>query len=147
MEVSKRQNIIFQASDSEDSKRKQSFLCQWFAWHFSDVAKEILKGWGNFLKFNLNYFSIPLLFKTLFSYWRRYRWSYGRGFNIARYLEAFFSNLISRILGAIIRSFLIIIGLIVEIFLFLTGLIIFLAWLLLPFLLIGGIFYGFKLLI
>ena len=73
----------------------QNIFIQYFLWYFHDVPKEILKGWRNFLVFNFNYFSIPLLLKTFFSHWRQYKWSYGRGFDIARYLEAFFSNLIS----------------------------------------------------
>jgi hypothetical protein len=30
-------------------------------WHFFDASRNILLAWKNFLKFNLNYFSIPLL--------------------------------------------------------------------------------------
>jgi len=83
-------------------------LIQYLSWHFFDVPKDILRGWKNFLKFGLNYFSISLLFKTLFSHWRKYRWFYPKGFDIGKYIEVFFSNLISRILGAILRIFLII---------------------------------------
>lgn len=130
IEISQRQNIIF----------------AWLSWQFYDVPKFILKVWKNFLLFNLNYFSVPLLIKTFFSHWRQYKWSYGRGFDIGRYFEAFASNLISRILGAIVRSILIFIGILIEIFIFFTGIIIFLGWLFLPILLIFGIYYGFRIL-
>ena len=89
---------------------QQNILISYLIWYFFDVPREILRGWKNFLFFNLNYFSIPILLKTFFSHWRQYKWSYGRGFDISRYLEAFFSNLISRILGAIMRAILIFIG-------------------------------------
>jgi len=102
--------------------------------------------WKNFLRFNLNYFSISLLLKTLFSHWRKYQWSYGRGFDIKRYAEVFFSNLISRVIGAIIRFFLILIGVVAEIIIVLAGIIVFLGWLLLPVLLLAGLWFGFKLL-
>lgn len=120
---------------------------QYLIWHYFDVPREILGVWRNFLKFNLNYFSIPLLAKTLFAHWRRYRWSYGRGFDIGRYIIVFFSNLISRIMGAIMRIFLIIVGVFFEVLIFFIGLLIFLGWLFLPAVLILGLIFGFKLLL
>lgn len=95
---------------------KAGIFWQWISWQFFDVPKNILKAWKNYLKFYWNYFSILLLIKTFFSPWHRYKWSYGKGFDIGKYFEAFVSNLISRILGAILRFFLIIIGLLFEIF-------------------------------
>lgn len=129
---------------AEEITLKQNILFQWLSWHFFEASRGILKAWRNFLKFNLNYFSIPLLLKTLFSPWRRYRISYGKGFDIGRYFEAFFSNLIFRILGAIMRIFLIIIGLILEIFIILAGATVFIGWIVLPCLLILGLIFGFK---
>jgi len=117
---------------------------QYLIWQFFDVPREIIKAWKNFLLFYLNYFSIPLLIKTFFSHWRRYQWSYGRGFEIGRYLEVFFSNLISRVLGAVVRSFLIFFGLIVEIFIVLAGFIVFIGWLVMPALLVAGLVFGLK---
>lgn len=122
----------------------KNILIQYLIWYFFDVPREILKGWKNFLIFNLNYFSLPSLFKTFFSHWRQYKWSYGRGFDISRYFEAFFSNLISRVLGAIMRAVLIFIGVLCEILIFLFGLILFLGWLILPVLLIVGLIFSFK---
>jgi len=121
----------------------QNVFLQYLAWQFLDVSKSILLGWKNFLKFGLNYFSVPLLIKTLFSHWRRYKWSYPRGFDIGKYFEVFISNLISRILGAIMRIFLIIIGILAEVFIIFAGMIIFLGWLVLPILLIFGLIFGF----
>ena len=122
-------------------------IIQYLTWHFFDVPREIIKAWKNFLLFNLNYFSISLLFKTLFSHWRKYKWSYGRGFDIKRYFEVFFSNLISRILGAAVRSFLILFGLMAEIFIIFAGLIILIAWLVMPLLLVAGFVFGFNIIL
>jgi hypothetical protein len=122
----------------------QNILLKLIFWHFFDMPKEILRGWKNFLKFNLEYFSVPLLLKTYFSHWHGYSWSYGRGFDLGRWTEAFFSNLISRSLGAFLRTFLIIFGLIAETILFFLGLIFLLIWLFLPFIFLIGIFYGIK---
>jgi hypothetical protein len=118
----------------------------WLEWQFFDVPKGILNGWKNFLKFNLNYFSVPLLLRTFFSHWRRYRYSYGRGFSPARYFEVFVFNVMSRVIGAVLRTFLIVTGILTEILIFSVGLFVFLGWLVLPVILITGFFYGFKLL-
>lgn len=123
---------------------KQNALHQLISWHFFDVPKEILKGWKNYLKYNLEYFSVPLLLKTYLSPWRGYKWSYGRGFDIKVWAEAAFSNLISRGLGAFMRTFLILFGIITEIIILFLGLITILFWLFLPMIFAIGIFYGFK---
>jgi len=120
----------------------QNIFFQWLSWHFFEVPKEILKAWKNFLKFDFNYFSIPLLAKTLFSHWRKYRWFYPRGFDFGKYIEVAFSNLISRLLGAILRIFLVFFGILVEVFIFFIGFFIFFSWLILPLLLIFGLILG-----
>lgn len=118
-----------------------------FYWHYFEMPGNILVGWKNFLKFNLNFFSIPLLLKTFFSPWRRYKWSYPRGLIIGKYLEVFFSNLISRVIGAMMRIILILFGILIEIFLILGGAVVFVGWLVLPIFLILGLIIGFKFLI
>lgn len=55
--------------------------------------------------------------------------------------------MISRILGAMIRVVFIFIGIFIEIFIIFGGAVVFLGWLILPFILIGGIYYGFKILL
>jgi hypothetical protein len=115
-------------------------------WQFFDAPKAILIGWKNFLLFNLNYFSIPLLLRTYFSHWHRYSYSYEKVFEFWKNIEVFVFNMMSRIIGAILRTFFIIIGALVEAAIVIIGLIILLTWLALPFLLISGLFFGIKLL-
>ena len=124
----------------------RNIIFQYFIWQFLDAPKNILKGWKNFLKFGLYYFSVGLLLKTLFSPWHRYKWNYPRGFSFSKYSEVFFSNLISRILGGIMRIILIITGLFFEIFLILAGLFVFLIWVFLPAILVYGFYFGFRIL-
>lgn len=125
----------------------QNIFFQYLEWHFADTPRGILRAWKNCLRFNLNYWSVVILIKTLFSHWRRYESSYGKGFDLKRYFEVFTFNVISRILGAIFRSFLIFFGLLTEILVVFIGSIVFLFWLVLPVLLILGIFYGFRILL
>jgi len=126
--------------------QKKNILFLWLAFQFFDAPREILKAWRNFLIFNLNYFSIPVLLRTLFAYWRKYSWEHSRGFDLVNYLEVAISNAISRILGAIMRIFLIFIGLTVEIFVLFLGGIIFLTWLVLPALIVFLFYHGVRIL-
>jgi len=124
---------------------RRNIFFQWLSWQFFEMPMNILKAWKNFLLFYLNYFSIPLLLKTFFSPWRRYRWYYPRGFDAWAYLEVWVSNRISQVIGLILRTVFIFIGIAVEIFIFFGGLIIFIIWIILPFLLIAGFIFSFYL--
>lgn len=119
-------------------------IFQFIGWYFIDTSKDILRGWRNFLKFNLEFFSTIMLLKTFFSPWRRYQWVFPRGFDVGKYAEVIVSNLVSRVLGAIVRSVLIVVGLSMEVVVFFTGLFVFIAWLVLPAVLIFGFIFGFK---
>lgn len=121
------------------------FFQYWF-WYFIEAPKFLFKVWRNFLVFGLNFFSVPLLLKTLFSPWHRYYVSYGRGFDIKVWFEAFISNLIFRTLGAIIRLVIIVLGIVFEAAIFLGGAILILFWLLLPLALFLGLAFAINLL-
>lgn len=125
----------------------QNIFFQYIEWQFIDSSRGILRAWRNCLKFNLNYWSVVLLLKTFFSHWRRYEYSYGKGFDFKKYFEVFTFNMISRVLGAIMRSFLIVFGLLTEIFIILAGLSVFLFWIFLPFLIILSLWAGIKVLL
>lgn len=133
-------SIVQQHSRGE----KSILIFAWFSWHFFQAPKSIAKIWRNFLWFNLNYFSAAFLLKTLFSPWKKISWSYGRGFDAGRYASVFLSNLISRILGAIVRIFIIFISLILEVFIFIAGLVAILIWIFLPAFLILGFWFGIR---
>ena len=119
---------------------------KWFSWQMFEVPRDILRAWRNFLIFGLEFFSIPLLIKTFLSPWRTYKCSYPKGLDIWVYIEVFVSNLIFRVLGAVFRTVLIFIGIIFEILIILAGFFIFFGWLILPFLLLFGLYHGFRLL-
>ncbi len=117
-------------------------IIQGFFWHFYDMPKAIMKGWKNFLYFNFNFFSVFNLLKSYFSPWRKYHSSYGELFEVWKNIETFVFNGMSRIIGAILRTFLIVIGIVIEIFIFFFGLIVIFVWLLLPILIISGLIFG-----
>jgi len=119
---------------------------QLVAWYSVIVPKNILKTWRGYLKFGLYYFSVGSLLKTLFSPWHRYQWAYDkRGFDIERFLETLFSNVISRTIGFLARICLIVVGICAELLIFFAGLSAVGFWYILPVLLIFGIYHGIRL--
>ena len=120
-------------------------LIQYLTWQFFDSPREILKAIKNFLLFYLDYFSIPLLLKTFFWHWHKYSYSYGKSFNPGRYFEAFAFNMMSRVVGAILRAFFIIAGVAAELVILFFGALIFFIWILLPFAATFFLVFGFNL--
>ncbi len=127
MEISQKQNLVF----------------SWFLWHFYEVPDFLIQVWKNYLLFGLNYFSVHLLLKTFFSPWKRYNWKYPKGFDVGEFFNALVSNIFSRILGIIFRIVLIIIGILGQIAIFFAGAIAILLWVLIPFIIAGGILFIF----
>lgn len=127
-------------------KLNRIIILQFWNWYYIKAVKGIINAWKNFIIFVREYYSIPLLLKTLFHPWRRDITKYRRGFSIKNFLEVLIFNLISRTLGFVIRFFTIIIGIICLFGVILLGLIIILLWFFLPLILIFLIILGLILL-
>src|SRR5271157_4347928 len=93
---------------------EQNILIGWFVWQFYQMPKFLFGVWNNYFMFATNYFSLPLLLKTFFSPWRRYKWNYPKGFDVAEFFNTLISNTVSRILGAAMRIVLIIMGICLQ---------------------------------
>ena len=122
---------------------KQNIFSLWLNWHFVEMPKFLLGVWKNYILFALNYFSLPDLLKSLFAPWRKYKWSYPKGFDVGEFFSTFISNSFSRLIGDLVRMVLIIIGIAFQIFVILAGLFIFLLWILVPFIIITGFLFVF----
>jgi len=120
---------------------KKNVFSEWFVWHFAEMPKFLLLVWNNYILFALNYFSLLILLKSLFSPWRRYKWQYPRGFDVGEFFSTLISNSFSRFLGALMRIILIIVGIIFQVFVVLAGLFAFLFWFLMPFIIIAGFLF------
>jgi len=109
-----------------------------FLWYYNEAIHDLLEIWKNFLLFVWRYFSLGELFVTLFSPWHRdISIDSRRGFNPLHFLEILFENLISRFIGAIVRTFVILTGLILLGGVFLIGIIISLFWICAPLAFVG----------
>ncbi len=127
--------------------KKQNIFFLWAFWHYNTALREIFRGWKDVFRFNIYYFSLPFLLKTFFSPWRRYKFSYGRGFNFNKFIETFFLNVFSRFVGLFIRFFVILAGVILQIFIIIFGISLFIFWIVLPIATLFGIYISLKWLI
>ena len=111
-------------------------------WFFIKAPAEILVIGENFLAWGWNFFSIGYLLPRLFSPWHKDLTSYGRGFDLERFLQIFGWNFISRFIGAVMRLAVIIIGLATEIGLFFWLIVLLLFWYVLPLVVVFLFFHG-----
>jgi len=106
-------------------------------WYYGQAIKDVLFGWRNYIIFSLNYFSIPLLLKTLLAPWKRDITRKPRGLDLKKLFEYITFNSISRGLGFIVRFFTILVGIIFFFLVLILGLLFFVIWLILPFIIVG----------
>jgi hypothetical protein len=88
-----------------------------------------------------DYFSIDLLFKTLFAPFRQISADGSRGGTLGDKMRAAFDKLFSRVIGAVIRLILVLVGCLWLLINFVIDLIIMLAWPLLPILPVIGLVF------
>lgn len=123
-------------------------LPYYLAWHYTSALKDFFNIWGNMIWFVYQYFSIPILFKTLLSPFKRLKEQSKGGLDIGGFFEALIVNLVMRIVGLILRSIVIGVGIISLIATFFAWLVAFFVWLVLPFaiifLMITGLIGVFK---
>lgn len=121
-------------------------ILRFWGWYYSGAVKSLIKIWRNFIIFVREYYSIPLLLKTLIVPWRRDITRRPRGLDIKKLFEALAFNLISRGIGFIIRSITVVIGLICLIGIIILGFVTLIIWLILPMVLLFFIVVGVLLL-
>ncbi len=124
------------------SHLKNNLIARWLSWHFRIAPAKIIEVWTTFIKFNLTFFSVKILFKTLLSPWKKISEPYSNSFTeISKNLETLILNIFSRLIGFSIRVPIIIIGLLSTFLLFILGFLTLFVWLVFPvFILLSVIF-------
>ena len=109
----------------------------YFVWHYGRAWWELWGVWRNYLWFVIHVFSIPQLMRSWFAPFKRIteqrRSSFSRE-DIAAYIII---NLVSRVIGLVIRTIIISLGLVVLTLTVGVGVVVYLTWALLPFLIVG----------
>lgn len=122
-------------------------LLAYLKWHYSVAIKNFYQIWGNFVWFIYHFFSLGVLFRTLFAPWRRLDEGYAKGLEPEKWFETLIVNVLMRAVGFIIRAIFIVVGaavLIITIISLVPALVI---WLLMPFIIIWLLITGFTFLI
>lgn len=124
-----------------ETNKTNNIILEWLTWQFFEVPMFLLEVWKNYFVFFANLFSLPLLLKTFFSPWRRYKWVYPKGFDLMEFLNTLISNFFSRVVGALMRVVLIVVGIISQILVVIIGCFIFVGWVITPLLIISGVIF------
>jgi hypothetical protein len=114
------------------------FLVGIISWWYSGGWKSQLRRIHDRLTGTAGYFSIGQLLSTMFSPFRQISAGRTNG-PVGAQLSAFFDKTLSRVIGAVIRSFTILFGVIVMVVQSIAELIVLLVWLILPLVPIVGI--------
>lgn len=117
-------------------------ITAFLGWFFVKAPRQIVVVGMNFLLWGWHFFSIGYFLPRIFSPWHRDITGYGRGFDFKRFLQVFAWNLISRVIGAILRIAVMVFGLLIELCIALAAAIIFIFWFILPLFSFALIIFG-----
>jgi hypothetical protein len=121
-----------------------NILVKYLYWQLFLTPKKALGILKNYLVFGFQFFSIKETLRSLFSPWRRYLWDYGRGFDPGKWLVVLFSNIITRVIGLVMRLFLIALFIIYETVVLVLGIAGVVLSIIYPFLAIYLLIHSFK---
>ena len=117
----------------------------YLVWHYSAALVAWRRIYGNILWFLSHFFSVALLFRTLFSPWRRLAENYPGRLVPTAIAETLVVNFLMRLVGLTIRVIFLSFAFAVLAGAFLLGWIVLIVWLLTPFLIPILFFAGFYL--
>lgn len=121
-------------------------VSDYLVWHYSASLRQFFMLWLNFIWFVVHFFSITLLLNSLFTPFKRMT-EHANKKSLEAYAEVFVVNLMSRVVGFILRSVIILVGIITLLLCFAASTISLFLWLVAPGLVVGGFFYSLFLII
>ena len=122
-----------------EAYEKDSFFWAYAKWHYGQGLRELFGVTQNFLWFVVNFFSFKLLFKTLFTPWKRLGENYEGGFDLSALASTLIVNSIMRIVGFVTKTLVLVVGLISYILVAIFAFFILIIWILAPAILLGSI--------
>ena len=117
-----------------------SIIPYYFLWHYSQGLLDYFKVWKNLVWFLWNFFSIKILFKTFFTPFERLKETYSGSLDLEGFAASILVTTLMRLVGMVIRSFIIILGLISLTVFIIGGLLGIIVWLFLPFIILWLMF-------
>ena len=122
-----------------------SILHHYLIWHYSYAFTQIAHVWSNLFWFTFHFFSIPQLLRSYIAPWKRMTEDRGNTFSFEDMAGFIIINLISRIIGMILRTIIIGAGLVAILVLCVGIIATYVFWVCAPALLIACMYYGFVL--
>lgn len=119
-----------------------TIMQHYLLWHYSEAYKQLFGVWRNIIWFVIHFFSIPQLLMTLFSPWKRMVEERKKSWDIEDFASRIIINIISRIIGAIMRMGVIAVGLVslsVTLFAAITT---YTLWLIAPLIIVASFILG-----
>jgi hypothetical protein len=114
-----------------------AIIRDYFVWHYTQAWFLLWGVWRNFMWFVIHFFSIPQLMRSWFAPFKRITERRGDKFDLEDLASYVIIGFLSRILGALIRTIIIMIGLTTLALTVIGGFAVYLLWALVPFLIIG----------
>jgi hypothetical protein len=124
-----------------------SIVHHYFFWHYSRAFIELFTTWKNFVWFIGHYFSLKQLLFSWFSPWKRTIEGRGEKWNFEDLAGYIIINLVSRIVGAVIRTIIIFLGLVSLLASIILGVCALIFWLFAPLVIISLLGFGLTLLL
>lgn len=119
-----------------------------FFWHYRQGILDLLHIWGNLIALVYRVFSVLDLLKTFFLPWKRMSEPYrkGPGFSFEQFFGGVIVNIMMRLVGALTRTFFLILFVIFFVLTLGIGLVVFLVWFFIPLVMLASFFFGIGLL-
>lgn len=113
--------------------RRPAFVAQVIAtdfipWVLWQEPRNILRAYGEYARAFSGILSIVFLLKTLLSPWKGIAEDMPSALQWDKFLQAFFVNLVTRMIGMVIRLLAIVVALILQILLFVLFAVLFVGW-------------------
>lgn len=123
-----------------------AILHHYLIWHYGRAFLEIAHVWSNLFWFTYHFFSIPQLLRSYFSPWKRMTEERGATFNFEDLAGFVVINLISRFIGMLLRTVIIVMGSIALLCVSIGFVVTYVFWVFAPALLLACFYYGIVLL-
>src|SRR6056297_2397581 len=114
-----------------------AIIRDYFVWHYTTAWLLLWGVWRNFLWFVIHFFSLPQLMRSWLAPFKRITEDRGDRYDLEDLASYVIIGFISRVIGALMRTIIILIGLIALVLTIVGGFVTYLLWALIPFIILG----------
>lgn len=123
-----------------------TIMHHYILWHYTKAFAEMAHIAKNFFWFTVHFFSLPQLISSYFAPWKRMTEERGDVFNFEELAGFVIINILSRVVGMVLRTCIILTGTTALFLLFLGSVITFIFWVTAPAVLLLCLIFGVMLL-